>query len=419
MSVATLNLAKSDQPMVGIMEKINEMLSSRPVKGAEQFRKEATTALESTDIPSPKMEDWKYTRVTKILNESLAVVEPVETPAKTLPDLSSFDEYTEVLVFVNGRFNFEISKINNVKFQFSNAVDWNALPFYNHHKNYFTALNGAYFTTGIYSEEVNTKAAIVHFATGNSFSNIHHFLKAKKGQSSDYDFYFISDNEINFTNVIIQAEIEENAFLKLNQFQNEGAKSSQVNLVHAYQHANSKFEINTVSTGGNLTRNDLNIIVDGENCDSILNGIYLTNNSQHIDNHTLVDHRKPHCQSDEKYRGIMNDQSTGVFNGKVFVRQDAQKINAFQSNANILLSDDATINSKPELEIYADDVKCSHGSTTGQLDEEALFYLQSRGIGLESARKLLVRAFVADIVDEMEDSIFKTKIEEVIEQKLK
>lgn len=396
-----------------IQEKINEMLLSRIVKGAETFRQEAKIALMEIEIPNPKMEDWKYTRVGKILNQNF------KNEDSNLPDLSKYTDYNEVLVFVNGRFNFELSKINNVKFQFTNAVEWNALPFYNHAKNYFTALNGSYFTTGIYSEEVNNKTAIVHFATGNTFSNVHHFLKAKKNQSVDYDFYFISDEENNFSNIVIQAEIEENAQLRINQFQNEGEKSSQVNLVHAYQHANSKFGINTISTGGNLTRNDLNIIVDGENCETFLNGIYLTNNSQHIDNHTLVDHRKPHCMSDEKYRGIMNDQSTGVFNGKVFVRQDAQKINAFQSNANILLSDDATINSKPELEIYADDVKCSHGSTTGQLDEEALFYLQSRGIGLESARKLLVRAFVGDVVDEMEDGIFKTKIEEVIEEKLK
>jgi Fe-S cluster assembly protein SufD len=159
--------------------------------------------------------------------------------------------------------------------------------------------------------------------------------------------------------------------------------------------------------------------VDGENCESILNGIYLTEENQHVDNHTLVDHRKPHCYSNEKYKGIMNGNSTGVFNGKVFVRQDAQKINAYQSNQNILLSDDATINTKPELEIYADDVKCSHGSTTGQLDEEAMFYLQARGIGKESARKLLVQAFLDEAVNEIESEIFKEKVLQIINEKLK
>lgn len=396
-----------------IAEKLNTMLSSRTVKGADSFRKEAKAALQNSDLPNTKNEDWKYTRIAKSLNAEF------KNENGALPNLSAFSEYNDVLVFVNGRFNFEISKINNVKFKFTNAGELNALPFYNHSKNYFTALNGSYFTTGIFADEENEKTAIIHFISGNSFTNIHHFLKSAKGKSSSYDLYFISDETVNFSNVAVQAEVEENASLTINVFQNEKINTSSVNLFHAYQHKNSKFSINTISTGGNITRNDLNIIVDGENCESNLNGVYLPNGTQHIDNHTLVDHRKPHCISNEKYKGIMNEKSTGVFSGKVFVRQDAQKINAYQSNQNILLSDDATINSKPELEIYADDVKCSHGSTTGQLDEEAMFYLQARGIGKESARKLLVQAFLIDVVENIDSEIFKKLVEAEINEKLK
>lgn len=396
-----------------VAEKLKRVLSAHAVKGAVEFRKEAGLALQNSEIPNQKTEDWKYTRIAKLLSADF------KNENGALPDLTAFAEYKDVLVFVNGRFNFELSKIHNLKFKFANAGELNTLPYYSHSKNFFIALNGTYFTTGVLADEENERAAIVHFISGNSFVNIHHYLKSVKGRSSSYDLYFISDNEINFSNCVIQAETEENASLLLNVFQNEKENTSSVNFVHAYQHKNSKFSINTISSGGNITRNDLNIIVDGENCESHLNGVYLPAGTQHIDNHTLVDHRKPHCFSNEKYKGIMNDKSTGVFNGKVFVRQDAQKINAYQSNQNILLSDDASINTKPELEIYADDVKCSHGSTTGQLDEEAMFYLQARGIGKESARKLLVQAFLIDVIENIESENFRTTVEKEINNKLK
>ena len=390
MNVMTQNPAK---------EKIISLLEKNPLTGNDDFRKEAKKALEELDIPTSRNEDWKYTKVTKILNEEYKNVKGKTT------DLSSFSSY-EKLIVVD-------SKNQNEQRTFEK------LPYFNHSKSIFSAINGAYYTDGFSFDSPIKNTAIVHFVSGNSISNIRHSFKAKKGTESTIDLYFISDEEINFSNIVVQCEVEENAHLKLNIFQNEGTKSSQVNLVHCYQHKNSKFTIHTISTGGNLTRNDLNIIVDGENCESILNGIYLTDENQHVDNHTLVDHRKPHCYSNEKYKGIMNGNSTGVFNGKVFVRQDAQKINAYQSNQNILLSDDATINTKPELEIYADDVKCSHGSTIGQLDEEAMFYLQARGIGKESARKLLVQAFLDEAVNEIDSEIFKEKVLKVINEKLK
>jgi Fe-S cluster assembly protein SufD len=394
MNVITQNPAK---------EKIISLLEKNPVTGNDDFRKEAKKALEELDIPTSRNEDWKYTKVTKILNEEYKNIKGKTT------DLSLYAAYEKLIVIDSCA-----QTLKQVQSDQSTK-----LPYFSHSKSIFTALNGAYFTDGVSIDSPIKNTAIVHFASGNSFSNIRHSFKAKKGTESTIDLYFISDEEINFSNIVVQCEVEENAHLKLNIFQNEGTKSSQVNLVHCYQHKNSKFTIHTISTGGNLTRNDLNIIVDGENCESILNGVYLTNENQHVDNHTLVDHRQPHCYSNEKYKGIMNGNSTGVFNGKVFVRQDSQKINAYQSNQNILLSDDATINTKPELEIYADDVKCSHGSTTGQLDEEAMFYLQARGIGKESARKLLVQAFLDEAVNEIESEIFKEKVLQIINEKLK
>ncbi|NNE56348.1 MAG: Fe-S cluster assembly protein SufD [Flavobacteriales bacterium] len=199
------------------------------------------------------------------------------------------------------------------------------------------------------------------------------------------------------TNLVMEIKIGKNARLHLDNIQAKEEADFLLTNINACQADDSFFHINTITESGGWVRNDLNIKVGGKNCETHLFGTYLLRNSQHVDNHTVVDHLEPHCMSNEKYKGILYDKSTGVFNGKVFVRQDAQKTNAFQQNANILMSDDATMNSKPELEIYADDVKCSHGSTTGQFDEEAIFYLKARGLSDATARDMLVEAFVSDI----------------------
>jgi Fe-S cluster assembly protein SufD len=152
------------------------------------------------------------------------------------------------------------------------------------------------------------------------------------------------------------------------------------------------------------------VVLNGTHCQANLNGLFTSANTQLVDNHTLMDHRMPHCESNEIYKGIISDKSTGVFNGKIFVRRDAQKTNAYQSSKNILLSDDATINTKPQLEIYADDVKCSHGTSTGRIDQEALFYLKARGIGDDSARKLLLASFAQEIINRIEVESLKEKV---------
>ncbi len=178
------------------------------------------------------------------------------------------------------------------------------------------------------------------------------------------------------------------------------------------------FTHNVFTLSGAWTRNNGNTRIKGENATVHLNGFYIPNGAEHVDNHTVVDHEVAHCESNELYRGVILDRATAVFNGKVYVRPDAQKTNAYQSNGNILGSDDATVNSKPELEIYADDVKCSHGSTTGQLDEEALFYLMARGLSRINARNLLVEAFAGDVLNNLVNSEIRPIIEATIAQKL-
>jgi Fe-S cluster assembly protein SufD len=193
------------------------------------------------------------------------------------------------------------------------------------------------------------------------------------------------------------------AKLTIHKLQLENGADYHFSRENARQDKDATLTINTLTLSGNLVRNDVHVKVAGQNAETNLNGAYILKNNQLVDNHTVVDHLVAHCQSNELYKGVLYDKSTAVFNGKVFVRPDAQKINAFQSNANVLLSDDASVNSKPELEIYADDVKCSHGSTTGQLDESAVFYLRARGLSEKSAKELLVSAFISDVLNKIEN----------------
>ena len=187
--------------------------------------------------------------------------------------------------------------------------------------------------------------------------------------------------------------------LEFNKIQNNTPKSSLVDTVNVLQKKDSVSNINTLIFGGKFIRNNLNFEQNGTNAESNMNGISVLSKNQLADNHTFVDHKSPNCSSNEMYKGIYLEQSKGVFNGKIMVREDSQKIDAFQSNNTLLLSEDATINSKPQLEIYADDVKCSHGCTIGQLDKEALFYMRSRGIGKEEAQAILTYAFASEAIN--------------------
>jgi Fe-S cluster assembly protein SufD len=208
-----------------------------------------------------------------------------------------------------------------------------------------------------------------------------------------------ADSATGMVNVMTRIDAGEGSMVALDKVQDEAGAVHHVAFEQINQAKSSQVRIHTGTIQGKWVRNDLNFRLEGEGCDSVLNGFFLPKDKEFVDNHTTVDHRSAHCISSEQYQGILYGSSTGVFNGKVFVRPDAQQTNAYQKNGNILVTDKATINAKPELEIYADDVKCSHGCTIGQFDEEALFYARSRGIGEAEAKSMLVHAFIGDVLD--------------------
>jgi Fe-S cluster assembly protein SufD len=203
----------------------------------------------------------------------------------------------------------------------------------------------------------------------------------------------------------------ENAIIDHYKVQRESVKAFHVATLQAYQGRSSNLSTLSISLGGALVRNDVNALLDGEGCECAMNGFYMVKGNQHVDNHTSIDHAKPHGSSRELYKGILDERASGVFNGRVIVRPGAQKTDARQTNKNLILSEDALINTIPQLEIYADDVKCAHGATIGQLEADALFYLRSRGIGLEDARHLLTYAFVSDINNRIKIDAVRTGIE--------
>ena len=387
---------------------------------------EALAALKNLDFPTRRDEHWKYTRVSKIINDTY-------TQAPSF-NVESIDEFkmdglkVNQFVFINGFFSeefsniiesdkVEIKPIAKAKKENKDLIERYYAKHADHNSQVFTALNTVYNTNGVFIHLKNNEVLkhpihIIHVSDAeNAAYNPRNLFIGGKSSKMQVIFSFETISGGAFTNVVTEIIAGENAMVDVYLYQNQSENSRQINTTQVYQERNSKFTINTLTLNGGFVRNNLNIDVDGEGCETNMYSLYLTKGQQHIDNHTVVDHKQPNCESNELYKGVLADQSTGVFNGKVFVNRIAQKTNAYQSNNNVLIGEDASINSKPELEIYADDVKCSHGSTTGQLDEDAIYYLRTRGIKENNARNIVVQAFAQDVIDKISIEELKTKVE--------
>lgn len=375
------------------------------VVNRHEFTNELVAAIEQRDFPTTRDEDWKYTRVARITNETWVKSDAVESCDIQPYLIHALDVYT--VVFVNGRYNAALSTLpaeQDIHVSHEATLAKHRAS-YNH---FFQAYADAVCTDVVNilvekNAQISKPVHLIHVVTNAQvLAQPRINLIAMQGAEVKCVESFVgTESAKSFTNRTLDIEVQENASVIWDKIQIENDAQFLMNEENVRIAGNGRFTINTLTIDGGWVRNALNISLDGENIEANLNGLYMPRRKQFVDNHTKVDHRKPHCNSNELYKGVLNDQSTGVFNGKVYVHIDAQKTNAFQSCANILLSDDATMNTKPELEIYADDVKCSHGTTTGQLDEEALFYLKSRGLGEDNARRLLTSAFIGDVISKI------------------
>ena len=397
----------------------------------------ATQAIKELEIPGKKWEEWRYTRLNSLVSQNYLPGKPFE-----IEDLSPFlipDLKADLIVFLNGvyspklsrvRYNsesLEIHELSNLKGEALKNFESHSGTVIDTKTNLFTALNTLYIHNGIFiraPKGIKGKAPVhlLHLSTGTKDveTSIQHRNLFLAEPGSDFQviesFHSIGSTST-LRNSLCEILVKDNAKISFIKIQSENSVSSQIDHTSAQLHRDSSFSIHTLSLGGKLIRNNLKIILDGENGSAELMGLYLLDAQQHVDNHTQVNHAKAHCYSNELYKGIMSDQATGVFNGKIHVFPDAQKTNAFQSNRNILLTDTANIFTKPQLEIYADDVKCSHGATTGKLDQDAMFYLQARGINEENAKKLLIQAFAREVTDFIEIDEVKESLAHRIENR--
>lgn len=384
----------------------------------------AVDKIDSLDFPTRRTEDWRYAKLGKILNKKF------DRPTSNRINVNEFlitelDVYT--VVFVNGVFNEEESLLPDETGVVCKLLSKEAGAVSEYDRlakdsnEIFSAINTAYASEGIYLRiEKNYKVSkpiyILNVCTGTQLiSNSRCLIVAESSSEVEIvqGFYAKSSKE-NFNNSLTEVFVKANAKVVIHKVQNLGSEDRQVCTEEVHQEKDSTFKINTFQLGGEFLRNGLNIRVDGTNCYTEMNGFFNGRNSQYLDNHTRVDHLKSNCTSSELYKGILRDSSTGVFNGKVIVHQDAQVIEAYQQNNNVILSDNAVMNTKPELEIYADDVKCSHGTTTGQFDEKAIFYLQARGVSKDSAKEMLVEAFAEEVFEKVENEEIVSFIKSLI-----
>jgi Fe-S cluster assembly protein SufD len=438
MSTTTLN-----NPTNTLLQQFEEFsgLYGKQTPAFQNLRKEASDKFILLGIPTTRHEEWKYVNLAPLNKINFRSVSPAEPSMLKANDITPFlFAGNNALYFVieNGRYNTNVS----VKTTLPKGVTIGSLaelandPRVQKHfgqhadttQEAFVALNTAMSFNGVIVL-IDAKAIfeqpiqLIHVSGSTTdaiaVNNRILVIAGAHSECTIIESYHSSDNTKQvFVNSVSEVVLEENATLHYSKVQVESENTFHINYHQVNQAKDSNQHITTVTLGGALVRNNLHIRLDAKNCNAYLNGLYVVNGSQLVDNHTLVDHAMPDCYSNELYKGIIDGNAHGVFNGKIFVRKDAQKTNAYQSNKNILLSNNASMNTKPQLEIFADDVKCSHGATTGQLDEEALFYLRSRGIGLEMAHALLHHAFAAAVIDQVKLEPLKDSLLELLSTKL-
>ena len=403
-------------------------------------RVQALKNFENKGFPTKKEEAWKYTSLNAILKNDFSVF-PKQENAIEFKEVKKYFLHeidTYKVVFIDGVFSSFLSSTTHDGIDvclMSSAL--NKPKYKMVIDNYFnqiaskdeslTSLNTAFANEGAYINIPKSKVAdkpieIMYFSTGKEAALLvqprnliivgenSHVQIIERHQS-------LNENAV-LTNSVTEIFAQKRAIVDYYKIQNDNLEANLIDNTYVSQKMESTVPVNTFSFGGNLTRNNLNFYHYGERIVSHLNGITIIGDNQHVDHYTLVRHEQPNCESHQDYKGIFSDRSTGVFNGKIFVEKEAQKTNAFQKSNNILLSDKATINAKPQLEIFADDVKCSHGCTIGQLDESAMFYMQQRGIPKKEAKALLMYAFSNDVIESIKIPELKKRITRIIADKL-
>lgn len=422
------------------METIEQQFKSTASTQLDKIRVEAFNAFEKLGIPTSRVETWKYTNIKTKLSKDF-ILTPLEAEVNTAVKnyIASLPPYAFRLVFLNGIFYQELSiipeieglYITNLKEAFTNSSS-NVEQYFgkaiNYNDEHFAALNTAFVTDGAFihvSKNVAVEEPIyLHYfftaTDANAFAQTRNLVVLEDGASLQIaeDFRNASNITVQY-NHVTESFVAKNAQLNIVKLQIETKNVKGIHSLEVLVQRDATFNASSITFEGSVIRNNITAQLLGENAHADLSGLYFGKEEAHIDSNILVKHLAPNCTSNQLYKGVMNDEAVGSFSGKIFVDQIAQKTNAFQSSKGLLLSNEASLNNRPHLEIFADDVKCSHGAAVGQLDENALFYLQARGIPFDLAKQLLTYAFVHEVAERIQAKPLRQFICDKLKEELK
>lgn len=428
-------IAKEESVYRAAFELINENESATWLK---QMRENAFDSFERTGFPTPENEEWKYTNVAPINKETFDI-----SVDKTEVEVERFvyeEAKTSQVVFVNGVFNSEASNLSalpegvvalNLKDalrdeKYESRIKENLARVVDYNENGFTALNTAFVNDGAFlflpkDVKVETPLHLIFISAEGVASFPRILLIAERGSEATIIENYVSVPpavagvyDSSFTNAVVEIVLADDAKLKHYRVQRESVSAFHVGTTKAELNRGSSYNSTNINLGASLSRHNVSVKFNETGGEAWVDGLYFVGDGQHTDTHSLIDHAMPHCTSHQIYKGVLDGKSRAVFNGKVFVHKDAQQTDAQQTNRNLLLSTDARIDTKPQLEIYNDDVKCAHGATVGQLEDDELFYLLSRGLHAELARNLLTYGFAEEIINKIEIESIKKQLDDAV-----
>lgn len=422
------------QSYLEAFEQFEKTAAGREFPWLRKLRQDGFARFWDLGFPTLRNEDWRFTSLAPLTTNSFALAQPASVSMAQIEPLLP-PGVERRIVFVNGRFSpelsrggvFDDSKVTLISLKKAIASHPDLLQrhlarYEQTEREAFTALNTAFVDDGAFVQikrgaVIEQPLYILYVSTGQSAQMVHPrnlIVAEEHTQAHIVEDYVSLNSGACFSNVVTELVAGEDSVLSHYLVEREDTNAINVSTLRLQQYRNANVDSHSILVGGALVRNNVHPVLAGEGADCLINGLFVGNGRQHLDNYMLVEHASPHCNSRQFYNGILDGHSHGVFHGRIIVHKDAQKTDAKQTNRNLLLSDDAQIDTKPQLEIYADDVKCTHGATIGQIAEEALFYMRSRGVPEGQARRLLLFAFASECLDRMRPGPVRNWLEKMV-----